>query len=338
MGWSGRLFLALFIGFWTALVGLFDVVIGTSLFQQLRASGYETTMGVISSAVVTRETGSKGRAVHSPDIRYSYVVDGRTYQGVRFRYNQGPSTDSAWAEKAVRDFPAGARVAVRYDRRRPGDAVLDAGVNGSDLMLPLFMTPFNAVLIGMWWAVGGWAVSKLRASPRTQTGGLHWSDDGRATRLRLDPLSPLAYAGVTVGLAAFVATFVALIGGRGFHPDIGLVGALWVLVLGAGVAVGVRQHLRQSAGAADLVIDRLARQVELPADSNRKTRIALPAADIASVFVAAEERRGRRGRVDIVHVVQLRRRAGRPERLIEFADKERADTLATWLRTRIGVA
>lgn len=338
MDWGSRILVTVFVVFWTVIVGFFDLIIGSSLVDQARAGGYATTQGVVMHAHVAREISSKGRSVHRPDIRYAYEVDGRRFESVRYRYNEGATSDSEWAARVVRDLPAGGAVTVRYDPRDPAESVLDARINGSDLLLPLFMTPFNVVLVALWWFVGGWALGKVRGAPCADSGGLRVSDDGRATRVRLDEFSAPAYGLAAFGAAGFVATFIALIGGGGFHPDIRFVAVLWALVIGAGVFVAVRQHRHHASGEADLVIDRLARHVDLPKGFARKQRETVRAGEIAAVVVATEERPRRRGRIETVHVVMLRRRDGRIDRLIEFPDKERADALAAWLREKIGVA
>ena len=61
----------------------------------------------------------------------------------------------------------------------PAEALLRPGLAGSDLFLLLFMTPFNAVMLGFWWL--GW--NRLRRKwHKPIAGGVKLRIELRTTR------------------------------------------------------------------------------------------------------------------------------------------------------------
>jgi hypothetical protein len=61
-----------------------------------------------------------------PQVVYTYVVDGASYQGERLRIGESLiSSDTRAAERIVARFPPGAGVTVYYNPADPADATLD---------------------------------------------------------------------------------------------------------------------------------------------------------------------------------------------------------------------
>ncbi len=84
---------------------------------------------VLASELSTRQIQSaKLRpASYTPKVSYEYLVDGERYEGNRIRlYMENSSSEKSMARMRDR-YPAGARVKVYYDARKPSIAVLEPG-------------------------------------------------------------------------------------------------------------------------------------------------------------------------------------------------------------------
>jgi uncharacterized protein DUF3592 len=110
----------------------------TSLYIAIAAaiSGWPEVAGkVIESAVTTRvDKSADGPNItrHIPQVRYAYAANGVAQEGTTIRIGLadiGYLTDAQAREHAGR-YPAGSRVAVRYDPSRPATAVLESGQMG----------------------------------------------------------------------------------------------------------------------------------------------------------------------------------------------------------------
>jgi hypothetical protein len=327
---GGLVGLVIFGLIWTMFVGAFDGFILYNQYRQLRATRFPQTTGTVTHSEVTRHRGSKGGTTYGVRIEYTYTVNGVRFDGDRYRYGVGSSSDSQWAHEAVRNHPADSAVTVYYNPANPGDAVLRPGTDGADLFLFLFLTPFNMVMLGLW----AGAFSALRSKFRQPVaGGVKWSDDGRRIRVRLPRYSPLVSCLAVIGIGSFISIFVVGIS-TGFHPSMRAILAVWVILLGAGIAVAAWQRAKESRGNADLVIDQVERTVELPATFNRKQRQIVSCSAISGISLETIEHRGSKGGRSYTYAVTLQH-GGSREKLTDWYDQQRAENLAAWLRERI---
>ena len=203
------------------------------------------------------------------DIRYHYAVNDRAFEGRRFRYNATSSSGSAWAVKAVAAHPAGSQTQVFYNPRHPEDALLAPGVDGTDLMLVLFLMPFNIVMFGFWTWIGGWLRERIL---RPVAGGVRIITEGPRTRLRLPEYGPMVLCMMAVGVVSVAAVFI-LGFASGFHPSLW---AACVVLLGmatAGAGAYWRQWRIIHSGDDDLILDGAAQVMELPETCGRKNRV-----------------------------------------------------------------
>ena len=125
-----------FAALWSLVIALFDLGVGSSIVTHARTAGHPRTEGVIVASRVTNDRpDSDGTVTHGVAIEYTYEVAGRSYRGTRYR--GAPSSQSgSWAAEVVERFPVGARVPVFYPPADPADAVLSAGLDGGDGLLP----------------------------------------------------------------------------------------------------------------------------------------------------------------------------------------------------------
>ena len=324
-------FLVCFGLFWTAIVSVFDGFAGYSAVNQFRALSFSTVTGVISSSKMTEQSDSDG-TTHGVDIRYHYEVDQHPYDGDRYRYAAGSSSDSAWAQKAVARYSEGSEVKVFYNPKDPSESVLSPGLDGANYMFILFLTPFNMVMLGFWGAGISALASKFSKSPN---GGVKVIQDGRLLRVRLPRYPALTSGLATTGLIAFIEMFpIAFLGG-GFHPKIPLVRIALVIAYGTGAAMIVWQGQKILRGLADLTIDESSGEIELPATFGRKERLVLRAADIVDVKMETIANQGSEGGTSYTYAPTLRLRNHQSVKLAEWYTQSKAQAFVDWLRPRL---
>lgn len=327
-------FMIIFGLFWSGMTLLFDGLTVVPAARQVLAQRFVTTEGTVLSSEVTHYDGDDG-TTYGVRITYSYNVGGREYTGDRFRYNTATSSDSAWAHRAVEEHPAGGATTVYYDPRMPESSVLSPGLQGGDLFMALFMTPFNVVMLGFWWV--GW--NRLTRRWRKPTaGGVKVRTALRQTRVRMTEFSPLASGIVTVALLAFLSIFVICFGFGGFHPSLRVVSVTWGVVLAGGVAMWIWNWINILKGKYDLVLDEMKSSIQLPLTCGRKTRKAFAFAEVADCYVDTIEKRDSEGSASYTYVPTLRLGSvdGPSEKLAEWHDGDRAREFVAWLKGRLG--
>src|SRR4051794_15109637 len=115
---KGAVFLIIFGLFWTTFVLVVDVLAGSALLHQIRSHSFTSTSGVITHSEVTTHSDSDG-TTSGVDIRYHYEVDGHPFEGTRYRYGAGTSSDSSWARDAVARYSPGSEPQVFYNPKNP---------------------------------------------------------------------------------------------------------------------------------------------------------------------------------------------------------------------------
>jgi hypothetical protein len=317
-----------------------DAFFGWSAYRQVRALGYDTTTGVVTASAVKEHesTGSRGpRHTYGAAVKYRYFVAGKAYSGNRVRYAQGSSNDdSAW--RAVHEYPVGKQVPVYYCPEDPADSLLHPGLEGFDLFIGMFLLPFNLFPVFVFAQV----VSRIwgRCFGYWGAGAKVW-DDGSVVRVRLPRVAPLFLAFFATGIVAFLAVFPVGFFCGGFHPSKSLMYCVWPLVLGSfplGYVVAAR---RQSRGGCNLVIDTAAGKVLLPSTFGRKSRDPLPLDEVTSIEVRDANPPGASGGLCYSACLTLVFTAAdgtsTAEKLTQWADPGRAESLAAWLRQRLKV-
>lgn len=313
---------------------LFDGFILVPAARQAYALRFPATEGIILSSEVTRHEDSDG-TTHGVAIRYAYSVGGREYEGDRYRYDTSTSSDSGWAHRAVNARPPGTKVKVYYNPANPENAVLSPGIQGSDLFLFTFMTPFNAAMLGFWWA--GWL--KLRRQWfKPQAGGAKITSKLRQTHARLSEFSPLGAGLVAVGFLAFLSIFVVGFVAGGFHPPLRTMLIVWAVILSGGVMAGAWHWVRILSGKYDLIIDTQGDALELPLTCGRKARRRIAFAQVQAVRVdTIEKSSSSDGESAVMHAptLELAGAENAVEHLAEWYDPARAEDFVEWLRSQL---
>lgn len=319
----------------TFVVGVAALYGGAALYRQARTLGYTATTGTVTRSMLVTDPESPG--AQSADIGYTYEWDGQLFEGRVYRHG---ATSAGEADGAVRARPVGATTKVYVDARNPRDAVLDAGLNTLDLLLPLFFVFTCTVLAYFWRGIWSMFAAPLLFAlklPDLAHCGVKATMQDTRLHVRLPYYHPFVVGGTTFGLVAFASAFVAVSASGGANAGLSSALAAWTVTLAAAIAVTGWLWRKEQSGCADLVIDPAAQTIELPALYGRKTREGLSIAGISGVAIEGREHRTSRGGSYVVHTVLLRRKHGGAEVVVAWRDGECAESFAAWLRDTLKI-
>jgi Protein of unknown function (DUF3592) len=324
--------LLLFLLFWSALTLMFDGRILQDFAHQSLATRYPRASGTITHSRVVQHRGNKG-STYGFEVRYAYEVEGRGYEGTRYRYGSWNPSDREVADDAARRFPVGASVSVFHHPETPADAVLLPGVQGHDVFMLLFMSPFNLVMLAGWYAV----LYVLRSKEEDDGVGA-FTRDGRV-HVRLEGMSARAAGLVAFGVASVVALFaVGLV--TSFNPSLPTAVLTWGAVIAVGVFFARRQRAKLDAGDYDLILDEMNQRLSLPAVLDREERLEVPWSQVKSVIVEARTKKDKDGDHPMTVwcptlVLTTPQGEDRNEALVEWEEENKATLLVKWLRARL---
>ena len=211
---------------WSLFTLGFDASIGYFVSSNIRSQWYADTTGTITASRMASSTDSDGDTSYRAEFEFDYVVDGQTRHGTKRRYGESSisGTNVRKTVQAILDrYPVGANVTVHYDPQHPEWAVLESGLGGTDLLLAMFMTPFNLIMLALW-------AGSLRKIPEDDEGLLAGlvRETGRGYEIRERPSTMGSFL-VGVGAAAFIMIFVVLFG-IGFEPSLTTMGFVWGVI------------------------------------------------------------------------------------------------------------
>lgn len=329
---STSVFLALFGTFWTLFVGAMDTFFVRRLVQQATSTHYPSVEGRITHSELTVHRGSKGGSTYGVNIAYSYEVNGRRFEGNRYRFTEGSSSDSAWARKALATFHTGATARVYYRADDPGVSLLDPGVDGSDLIFVLFGLPFNAVALAFLRA-GSSVLIRTLMGKGDEPEGLRSVLGSGEQRVSLSQLAVFDAGLAGMGGAGFVLMFATILGFGGFHPPTAIAAGSISIAVCVGVACALWHWARLRSGRLDLVVNRLDGRIEIPACQGRNEARSIPTSRIHDVSVEEVVQRTSKGGKSVTYVPTLH--LGAPSETVSLAawySAGRARRLAAWLK------
>jgi uncharacterized protein DUF3592 len=127
-------------------VGMTYSLVGQPIVDWNRAKSWRAaTCEIALSRVHIDPTGDL--AEYSADLRYRFMADGISFDGMRQQFGLAASNDSTVEAAIVATLPVGARVPCWYDPANPWDSVIDRGRHVS-LVVGL-LTLGAAVCIGI---------------------------------------------------------------------------------------------------------------------------------------------------------------------------------------------
>jgi Protein of unknown function (DUF3592) len=134
----------LFVGFGAGAI-VYSVL---ALVSALESRRWPVAEGVMISSRLDKSPDSDGGYTYRPDVSYRFTVEGKELVGRRACFGDRISTSlSSFAERIVRKYPNGAKVKVRYNPRRPENAVLEPGLNG--FIISIFLVGIGLFAIGI---------------------------------------------------------------------------------------------------------------------------------------------------------------------------------------------
>jgi hypothetical protein len=326
---SGFGCLALFGALWTAMILMFDWTILSAMAQQVAALGYRVAEGrVISSELEIDSSGDS--TSYRPKINYAYEVFEHPYRGTRYRYSAMSFAGRQEAQAAVDRFPVEEKIRVFYHPLNPADAILEPGVSAGDLFGLLFLVPFNAVMLGFWWAGIAYWFPKGPA-------GVPVVEERFATRVRIGLGSPF-FAGIAAaGGTAFLMIFIVLFT-FGTTSMLAAVMSLSTVAV-VGIVAAAWQLNRNRDRDHDLVIDRGDMKVFVPAHRDRKNAITLPLGDVTNVDIETIEKTDSDG-TTYSYAPRIHWTTSGIHgqvQIVEWHDEASAKKLVLWLREKFGL-
>jgi len=260
------------------------------------------------------------------------MVGQRTFFGERLRYLNPPNGLDA-ANSLVSANPVGGTLPVFYNPSDPTDSLLLPGIDGRDLMLGVFLAPFNAIMLGFWLWIGGWLRERLF---RPVAGGVKIIRCGTTIRVRLPAFSAAGWGLVATGGLGFVSTFVVGFS-TGMQPSIGLVTVFIGVVYLGGAGVYSWRRWKIGTGFEDLVFNESARTLELPPTCGRKQRVTANIADIEGLTVEKIMHTTSKGGVSFSYAPTISLHGARVEKLADWRDRVKANDFADWLKKQLGL-
>ena len=330
---GGGLFLFLFALIWSGLVLSFDGVMVHGVYKQLEFVHYPSVTGAITHSEVTSHHGSKGGTSYTASVEYSFTVGDQQYIGNKIRFGMS-SSSFASASAIVGAHPVGSTTPVFYNPANPQESLLSPGVNGSDFMLPIFLTPFNMVMLGLWLWIGGWLREHWF---KPVAGGVKIIADGMVIRIRLPQFPALGWGLAATGGLGFISIFIVGFG-TNMEPSIPLAILVFFTVYGAGLGIYLWQRRKIESGIDDLLINESSRSLELPLTYGRKARIAASISDVKSLFIERIEHRSNKGGISYTYAptLHLARTEPAAQKLADWSDELKANDFTEWLRQKLG--
>lgn len=324
---SGALPLTLFLLFWSAITGAFDVLATRGIAAQLHSRSFTPTPASILSSEIEEHSSTDG-TTYSPKITYRYSAAGAEHTSDRYSFGDMATSSHRRAKDATLRYPAGATITAYVDPADPSRATLRTGIEGTSLFMVLFLLPFNAV------GIFGWKYAITRATrPARPAGGLLLRDDSRTALLRLSHTDAFDVFVGSLGAIAFVAIFVLAIA-FGFSASTPTVAIALGIVLGLALLCTAREIRGVASGRHDLIIDRTLASITLP----RRKQDFLPRTlgfDTLQAIELCEHPRAD----DDTATFTIRLRASslaEPEVLLASTSEQPAKDLAAWLAAATG--
>lgn len=331
MSWT---FAGVFILFWSGITLTADGMLLYSIGKQFWSYTYPTTEGTILKCEVTSDSDGEG-TTYDLEIEYQYVVHGQVYHGDKYRH-QSVKTQGDWCTPIAKQYPVDSRRPVFYDSGRPDQAVLLRGIEGVDLYILLFLTPFNLIMLA------GWLVAYYSLFPRpalAETGGVRVRDDGVTVRAFVPDQSAIFVAAAVLGAASFVMIF--LVGClTGMRPTMPVMFGAWGVILGLAIWFGGQRYVRDRTGLSDLIIDHCNQRLTLPITHGRRELHDVLFSAVDKITVKEERKVDSEGDATYVYALLLAERgdSATEHRIYDSSEKDKAHRFLTWLRTTIGMA
>ena len=121
-------------GIWFAVLwgGGVSALMLYEMWRDWCAKRWSTTTGRVLEAGTRYHKARRGG--YLPSVRYEYSVDGQLFVSERLRFGGVTLRSERAAKSSLGPITMGADVTVRYDPRRPNQAVIQVGILASDIL------------------------------------------------------------------------------------------------------------------------------------------------------------------------------------------------------------
>lgn len=325
------LFFLVFVLPWVGMTAAADYFAASNLVRQAQTENWPSVQGTITRSEVV-ETRRNKSTEYGLKLAYAYSVDGQPHVGSKVQSTQSMSGNRRFAEKQVARYPVGTRVPVYYQPGQPSEAVLETGLDSSELFLFMLLIPFN--LIALW--LGRAVVSSLRPEPPLLS-TFTWEDGSECVTLD----GP--WTGTLVSLALFgsaVVSFLLTAGTMGLDAPLPVGVGAWVVVIACGVYAWRWSRARVKAGRYDLRLNARSRSLSLPPYLQRKHRLDVRWSDVQALRVDPQLRKPPGKEVSSYQLTlafSTDDGEAREAAITSFTRQDQADALAHWLRKHLKV-
>jgi hypothetical protein len=329
-GW-GRLLLAVVL--LVAVLGMGYISL-EALLKQYAVRDWTPTPAVVdaSSIQVTTSRGRRGRTRthHNFTVQYSYELAGTSYISRAVDMSSDPFRSYGYAKARLDEYPAGKAITAFYNPQNPSQAVLKTELLAQHGIFLIFVIPIIPWVIKFASDSYQSLIARVASAPAA---GMPTSDDGTNLSITLPRHGVLNFTMyVWFGLLLAVSIYFLIYGviihtETSFWTMAGLFAATIPLAL---VAAAIKLSTIRS-GSKDLSINRITREVMLPATFGRPVGVVLHLDRIEAVQTSDVMSRTKNGReYRSATKLGLITVAGE-EKLAVWTDSRRADALGEYL-------
>lgn len=329
-GW-GALVLAFVLAAVVGGVGFFAI---RGVMSQFAVRDWKPVQAQIdaSRVEVTQSTGRRGRkrTHHEFKVSYSYEVDGQRFASQMVDAAGDPFRSYGYAQARLNEYPGGKAVTAYFNPQNPREAVLKTDLLAYHGILLIFVIPMIPWIIKLG---VDWYQSAIARQWTQAAAGLPIGDDGTNISITLPRHGVLNYTMyVWFGLLLAVTIYFLIWGViTSSEASFALMAGLYVATIPLALIAAASKLSSIRSGSKDLAINRITREVMLPATFGRSigTIIELDCVDvIQTTDVMSRTKHGKEFRsATKLSLVE----GGREHDLAVWSDARRADGLGEYL-------
>ena len=232
-------------------------------------------------------------------------------------------------QKKVASYPVGSKIKVFYNPTDPAMASLSAGFDGDDLMFIISSMPFYMVVFLLWIIP---VEMLMRMFIESEVPELKIFHKSHCIHVRLARIRPAVAFTVLVGTLPIL--FRTCVDNK--HTSLLVGEMLLVTVFGIAALVYCWLLKKNRAGDYDLIIDDISHQVRLPSGFGRNSYLTINGSDVSGVTVEiVKVVSSYKGQTSVSYAPTLLLRDGNTCRIANWADRNKAEDFAGWLRKQL---
>ena len=127
------------------IVGYFGI---KGFINAKNSVNWPTAKGIIQTSSVIRQEDNgddRNKVMYHAEVLYNFDVNGTAFSGNRISYGDYDSNRPTHARKIVNKYRKGKSVTIYYSPKNPYDCLLEPGIKGQSLFMPIFGIIFLSV-------------------------------------------------------------------------------------------------------------------------------------------------------------------------------------------------